>query len=86
MSCRDVQIVAGVVTWSVHGQSSCRLLAKGGTGLSYIFLHSNLHLHQVLGQINLAESSCLFYPSIRLVFRLFNELTLLSVHSHNHQH
>jgi len=88
LSCRDVshvllQIVTVVVTWSVYGESSHRLLIRGSSGLSYIFLQSNSHLHQFCGLINLAESYCLFHPSVRSVFRLFNELTLLSVHSHN---
>lgn len=86
LSCRDVQIVTGVVTWSVQSQPSRRLLIKGSSGLSYIFLQSNSHLHQLSGQINLTESYCLFYPSVRLVFRLLNQLTLLSVHSHNCRH
>lgn len=45
LSCRDVQIFMGVVTWSVHGQPSHRLLIKGCSGLSYIFLWSNSYLH-----------------------------------------
>lgn len=86
LSCRDVQIVTRAIASSVHGQSNCRLLIKGSSGLSHTFLRSNSHLYQLSGQINPTESYYLFYCSIRLVFRLFYEFTLLSVHSHDCQH
>lgn len=63
-------IVMVPVTWSMYGQSNCRLLIKGSSGLRHILFPSNLHLHYFSGQINMTKSYYLVYSPSKVSFEV----------------